>query len=299
MVMDLLEQCSRIPALVANLRPMDLPRGISARAREIFGGLLELNPLRKLNLSPLVNTMRNFFAGVVNAISALSRGECIYKSVDTGLVALTFGIGVPPSWGITGNILVAFECMSSSAGQAFQNAIARIFDGVGGSSGGGGGAPGGSGVPSGSPVPNPGPSGLQPSAPSPSESLLTPAIPQSPQVTSRNVNWAPTMAAPGTWSKCSHGFFVNGISRGGDTLDKFRGVTCLSRGGALSCAEVDISSTMSADGWTNCPSGSAFSGLLRGACNGLSCLEQALCCTPKHGLGSCTTKRIPKSSLEV
>ena len=69
MVMDLLEQCSRIPALVANLRPMDLPRGISARAREIFGGLLELNPLRKLNLSPLVNTMRNFFAGVVNAIS--------------------------------------------------------------------------------------------------------------------------------------------------------------------------------------------------------------------------------------
>ena len=85
------------------------------------------------------------------------------------------------------------------------------------------------------------------------------------------------------WSTCSSGYFLQGLYRSdGDDLHNIEYGKCCKPanhpylwGG---CYHEDIKSSFNKKGWSKCSDGYYMTGLFRGTCNKLSCIEKIKCC---------------------
>jgi len=92
-------------------------------------------------------------------------------------------------------------------------------------------------------------------------------------------NWWDTWNNENTWVECPAGNALRGLYRSpGDDAKLWyieEGLCCP---GVAECVETDIAASFDHEGLSSCPTGYAISGMYRGGCGELHCMEKIKCC---------------------
>ena len=100
-------------------------------------------------------------------------------------------------------------------------------------------------------------------------------------------NWWSLLDNNNRWATCPDGYFLNGLYRDKDHdgwLHNIEEGRCVKPADApysyKNCVDKSVASCFNNKGWCNCNSGSFLTGIYRGDCDELHCLNKFRCCEP-------------------
>ncbi|XP_078359278.1 uncharacterized protein LOC144643797 [Oculina patagonica] len=120
-----------------------------------------------------------------------------------------------------------------------------------------------------------------------------PAPIQDQASTCTNANWWGVLDSIHRWGVCPDGYFLQGLYRtAGNNLHNIEEGRCCKPDNLPNsyphCYDHDVSSSFNSKGWINCDDGYYLTGIYRGGCNILHCIDKFRCC--KLELGGCNVE---------
>jgi len=99
-------------------------------------------------------------------------------------------------------------------------------------------------------------------------------------------DWGKTLDKEKRWAKCGAGYFMTGMERSdGDEIHNIEKAKCCKPKSAPkswgSCYDHNVGSSFDGKGWSQCNTGYHLTGLYRGTCDNLYCIEKFYCCKLK------------------
>ncbi|XP_078353452.1 uncharacterized protein LOC144638135 [Oculina patagonica] len=113
-----------------------------------------------------------------------------------------------------------------------------------------------------------------------------------------NANWRSTLDRNNVWALCPDGFFLNGLYKGdGKYVNSIEEGQCCrpqnqQEDGYDHCYDEDVSLSFDDKGWSKCQrDGFYMTGIYKGGCQEINCIEKFKCCRMKTAMGTCDSSQ--------